>query len=76
MNILATTAAGLTATITQENGMCVIEGGALVKANNGVLCIDELNLMQKEHRSSIHEALEHQIISLNKGMIQILLKNN
>lgn len=67
-SIIASTAAGLTAAVSKENKSNYIQAGALVKANNGILCIDELNLFGKEHRSSIHEALEHQMISINKGI--------
>lgn len=67
--ILATSASGLTASIRLENGRNLIEAGSLVKANNGILCIDEINLFPKEHRSSIHEALEHQTVTINKGEI-------
>jgi DNA replicative helicase MCM subunit Mcm2 (Cdc46/Mcm family) len=61
------TAAGLIGGIYKEDGNDHVEGGALVKANNGICAIDEFNLMPKEHRSSIHEAMEHQVVSFKKG---------
>lgn len=63
----STTTAGLTAHFYRENGRYFIEGGALIRANNGICCIDEINLMSKEHRGSIHEVMETQNISFNKG---------
>lgn len=62
-----TTTAGLTATCFMEDGYNHIEAGILVKANNGVCCIDELNLMSKEHRGAIHEVMESQKITITKG---------
>lgn len=63
----AATTAGLTASCYKEDGDTVIEAGILVRANNGVCCIDEINLLTKEHRSSIHEVMESQKISFAKG---------
>lgn len=66
----ASTTAGLTAQFFRENNETYIEAGALVKANNGVCCIDEINFMTKEHRGSIHEVMEQQKITMAKaGMI-------
>lgn len=61
------TTAGLTATCYKEDGYNQIEAGILVKANNGICCIDELNLLTKEHRGAIHEVMESQKITLAKG---------
>lgn len=63
----ATTTAGLTASYFKEKGETHIEAGALVKANNGVCCIDEINLMSKAHRGSIHEVMESQKVTFAKG---------
>ncbi|CRK90188.1 CLUMA_CG003902, isoform A [Clunio marinus] len=63
----ATTTAGLTATVHREGGCSFIEPGALVRANNGICCIDEINLMSKDHRGSIHEVMESQKITINKA---------
>lgn len=63
----AATTAGLTAHCYRDEGDTQIEAGALVKANNGVCCIDEINFMSKEHRGSIHEVMEMQKITLSKG---------
>lgn len=63
----STTTAGLTAHVYQEKGHTFVEGGALVKANNGICCIDEINLMKAEHRASIHEVMEAQKMTIAKG---------
>lgn len=63
----STTTAGLTARCYREDGDLHVEAGALVKANNGVCCIDEINCMTKEHRSAIHEMMESQKITISKG---------
>jgi DNA replicative helicase MCM subunit Mcm2 (Cdc46/Mcm family) len=63
----AATAAGLTAYCFREGGDSHIEAGSLVKANNGVCCIDEINYMSKEHRASLHEAMESERITIAKG---------
>lgn len=70
----AATTAGLTANCFVEGGETHIEAGALVKANNGICCLDELNFMSKEHRGSIHEVMEHQKISMAKGETREPLK--
>lgn len=65
----AATTAGLTAHCFKEDGEVQIEAGALIKANNGVCCIDEINLMSKEHRGAIHEVMEAQKITFAKGKL-------
>lgn len=63
----STTAAGLTARCYKEDGDMHVEAGSLVKANNGICCIDEINLMSKDHRSAVHEVMESQKITIMKG---------
>jgi replicative DNA helicase Mcm len=68
-------AAGLTASAVHDDveGRWTFEAGALVLADRGLACIDELDKMTEEDRGAIHGALEQGRVNLNKAGLNLEL---
>ncbi|HJJ36604.1 MAG TPA: minichromosome maintenance protein MCM [Methanocorpusculum sp.] len=68
--------AGLTVAAVKDDldgGRWTLEAGALVLADKGMVAVDEMDKMQKEDRSSLHEAMEQQSVSIAKAGISATL---
>jgi len=70
------TSAGLTASVVKDEFLrgWALEAGALVLANFGIACLDELDKMSVEDTSALHEGMEQQTITISKANIQATLR--
>jgi replicative DNA helicase Mcm len=72
----AATGAGLTATVIRDEFLrgWSLEAGAMVLSNKGLVAIDEIEKMDEHDRSTMHEAMEQQTVTISKANIHATLR--
>lgn len=73
----STTGAGLTASVVKDEFLrgWSLEAGAMVLANKGTVCVDEIEKMNEQDRSTMHEAMEQQTVTISKANIHATLRS-
>ena len=72
---MSSSGAGLTAAAVQHpDGGWTVEAGALPLADLGMASIDEFDKMGEQDRSSMHEAMEQQRISIHKATVHTTMR--
>ncbi len=67
-----TSGAGLSVSMSGKE----VQKGLLLLANDGLCCIDELNLMKKADRAALYSAMEKGIVTYDKGSTHKSFKAN
>ena len=72
----ATTGAGLTASVVKDEFLkgWSLEAGAMVLSNKGLVAIDEIEKMEEHDRSTMHQAMEQQTVTIAKANIYATLR--
>jgi replicative DNA helicase Mcm len=72
----AATAAGLTAAVVKDEFLrgWSLEAGSMVLSNKGLVAIDEIEKMSEQDRSTMHEAMEQQSVTISKANIHATLR--
>jgi len=65
----SSTSVGLTAGVVKDDitGGWSLEAGAIVMANNGAVCVDELDKLPPEQQNDLNECMEQQTVTINKA---------